>query len=108
MIVNESNEDDADYSRFVELLTNGDIDFMRPVATGPFSGSTVVAYQERDFLTSANGVPINPDLRGHQITRLALTVLNVALASPGSNPNGDGVWTDARIRVRLDVYAANG
>jgi hypothetical protein len=34
------------------------------------------------------------DLGGFQIQRIDLTLNSLAFSSPGSNPNGDGIWTD--------------
>jgi len=49
--------------------------------------------------SSLNGI----DLAGRPITALVLHIDHFNLTTPGSNPNGDGIWTDYDIGATLTV-----
>ena len=45
-----------------------------------------------------------PDLTGYQITRVQLAINMIEIDSPGSNPNGDGLWTDLDANVTFRFF----
>ena len=44
-----------------------------------------------------------PDLQGFSIERVTVEVDAVSFESPGTNPNGDGTWTDITILGRVVI-----
>lgn len=44
-----------------------------------------------------------PDFVGYHITALRLTVVHANFDSPGSDLNGNGIWTDYDVTIRIDV-----
>lgn len=82
---------DPDWPYFAHHLTDG------------------VPHQVRVVLMLSSGsgsgyqIP-GPEFPGMIITRAELQLGTVSLVSPGSNPNGDGNWTDYVFEARLDVY----
>jgi len=47
---------------------------------------------------------VGPEFPGLIITRAVLRLGQVSIASPGSNPNGDGNWTDYVFNATLELY----
>ena len=45
-----------------------------------------------------------PDFAGFNITGVGLVINSVTLDSPGSDPNGDGIWTDLTHDLVFEVY----
>lgn len=45
------------------------------------------------------------DLSGHAITRIEAATDVLSIQVPGSDPNGDGIWTDQHIVIRYSFYA---
>ena len=52
---------------------------------------------------NGSGFP-ESDFSGFLIEAFVLTVTGFSLLSPGSDPNGDGNWTDLAFDWRVDVY----
>jgi hypothetical protein len=52
---------------------------------------------EPEFFGAQAG-PNGIDLAGYAISRIGFRVDDVSLVSPGGDPNGNGIWTDWRIR----------
>lgn len=46
------------------------------------------------------------DLAGYVISEFVLTISSFSLLWPGSDPNGDGAWTDLTFDWRIDVYGS--
>jgi hypothetical protein len=46
----------------------------------------------------------SPDLAPHTLSSVSLEVDSASVASPGSDPNQDGMWTDVRFYAHLVVY----
>lgn len=92
---------DADFSSFRQLLTDGESNEME-VASRKVGISA--SHGNEALLQPANGAPLQPDLQGHTITHFILFVDEVAIDSPGTDPNGDGVWTDSTFRWHLEVH----
>ena len=80
----------TNFSGFVQSLTNGATN--RIGLSSDLNGSSITKPEYLFFQTSmgTNGL----DLQGFRIDRIILRLNDLKLASPGSNPNGDGIWTD--------------
>ena len=44
-----------------------------------------------------------PDLQGFSIERVTVEIDMASFESPGTNPNGDGIWTDVTIQGRVVI-----
>jgi hypothetical protein len=69
---------DPQFAAFVANLTSGSTE------SGIFGG-----------VLGGNGI----DLAGFQIDKVGLRVDSLSIVSPGSNPNGDGQWTDTSGQI---------
>jgi hypothetical protein len=84
------------------LLTNGQNDsltwsmlnYWGGVSTGPMES---VFFAGSPYLT--NGI----DFAGATIDRVDFSITNQS-TSPGTDPNGDGIWTDWKFGIAMDVY----
>lgn len=84
------------------MLTNGvnnDIVMTSILTTG--YGSFSSGTESGKFVKSGF---VADDFAGYTIQSIALKINNVTFASPGSNPNGDGQWTDFTVDADLQVY----
>jgi hypothetical protein len=77
---------DPHFSAFATRLTNGVAEFIHHNA---FSQSDI-AVMEAVFFALASG----PDLRGYPVHTVGLRFDQIDVRTPGSDPNGDGLWTD--------------
>jgi hypothetical protein len=80
---------DPDFNNFVALLTNGQPDFISLTLGGDLLG--------RSELTLGKGGGLfgdNPDLLGNTISSISFQLNSLILNTPGTDPNGDGAWTD--------------
>lgn len=97
---------DPDFARFAELITDGQDWFLfddnRFVPGVAGSGIRLSGLESMRLPVETDGM-LFPDLQGWTITRVERT-MRVTLISPGSNPNGDGNWTDIRLRTQVDIY----
>jgi hypothetical protein len=84
---------DPQFAAFVANLTNG-IDNFCVFST---AGSSSASNESGIFggVLGGNGI----DLAGFQIDKVGLRVDSLAIVSPGSNPNGDGQWTDTSGQI---------
>lgn len=62
--------------------------------------------RESSILTPVGDLTPGPGFFGLRITRFVLVVDELTVTSPGSNPNGNGIWTDHTFRGRIDIYAS--
>ena len=89
--VSAANE--PDFSEFVELLTDGvnhEILVLQWTDSGPGSGGGGGSELfDLEFMVPRFG----PDLTGYVVDHITQT-LTVDIDSPGSDPFGDGIWTD--------------
>ena len=98
--------DDPDFTPLVTLMTDGLSNrvgyVMAWTPIGPDYGGNAdyesVVFAGSPFMT--NGI----DLQGTVIDSFALHINDLNLDSPGSDPNGQGNWTDFRFSVTLEVY----
>jgi hypothetical protein len=93
------------YANFVSLLTDG-VSERVGLAWDLFpggGGGTRGGPEPTFFDTHPsdwNGV----DLQGYPITGIGLTLNQLSMASPGSNPTGTGNWTDYSFDATISVY----
>jgi hypothetical protein len=83
---------DPNFADFVTLITDGSLNLVSLHAPG----AGLVGPEPGFFGTEVG--PNGIDLHGYTISRIALRVDYLAIASPGTDPNGDGLWTDAALR----------
>ncbi len=96
---------DTNFIGFLSGVTNGiDDNVMESLAIGSVTGTQAI-YRgprlERSFFTSFPHGGNGFDLSGFQVQSIDLTVNSLVINSPGSNPVGDGNWTDFSIDVTL-------
>ena len=77
---------DPQFAAFANRLTNGVAEFIHHNAFGQVD--TAVMEAVLFALTS------EPDLRGFPVHTLGLRFDQIVVRTPGSDPNGDGLWTD--------------
>jgi len=88
------------FAVIVNELTNGEPGLISWSLEAPITGVGVgiVAVTERDLLGDQVG-PSGVDLAGYTIDRIGLRADSLSFDSPGSDPNGDGIWTDFAVRA---------
>jgi hypothetical protein len=96
--------DDPDFATFVTYLTDGYVSFFSVDASMGPGGGGESGVREVNFFTGLppgnNGV----DLGGFVIDHFSLRFDTLETTSPGSDPNGDGVWTDCSYAATFSVY----
>lgn len=89
---------DPNFNQFASYLTDGKPDGML-MSTGTGSlgraGGSIGA--------SGNLFGGNPDLAGNRIDSISVRINSMNLDSPGTNPNGDGAWTDESFNATVIV-----
>jgi hypothetical protein len=85
-----------------DLLTNGVDDLLivglnEPCGGGASLGPESNLYEDR----VAGSAP--PDLQGFSIERVTVEIDVASFESPGTNPNGDDIWTDVTIEGRVVI-----
>jgi hypothetical protein len=90
---------DAGFVRKTAWLNNGQPDAVRYGVVLTPSG-TEAAFNSFDFIL----LGVNPDLSPHKLSSVSLEVDSASVASPGSDPNHDGIWTDVRFYAHLVVF----
>lgn len=93
--------DDPEFAKYNDLVTDGLNFFLYDHIL--FSNGNMMSF----FGFESQRLPFpwipGPDLVGFTVTSVVRR-LEVAIASPGSDPNGDGNWTDLSIRSVIEVY----
>jgi hypothetical protein len=90
---------DAGFARKTAWLTNGQPNAVRYGIVLTPSGAED-AFNSFDFIL----LGASPDLAPHRLSSVSLEVDSASVASPGSDPNHDGNWTDVRFYAHLVVY----
>ena len=93
--------DDPDFALFVQKLTNGSNDGLGITD----NLGTITAQQEPEFFTLLAADNNGLDLQGFQIGSITMQVNALTINTPGSDPNGDGEWTDSFFEGTFTVYA---
>jgi hypothetical protein len=83
----------TNFPTFVARLTDGFDDVLAMQGHG--------ANEHAWFGDVAGGNGI--DLQGFEITAITRTLLFYEVSQPGSDPNGDGIWTDVTKRVKFTI-----
>jgi hypothetical protein len=106
--------DDPDFARYVELLTDGNDwylydqlnfdDNITKLGTFHLESIRLFPDDEPPPDDTRGGDPVPVDLKGFEITRIVRSI-DLVWESPGSNPNGDGNWTDLTFEIRTQIYA---
>jgi hypothetical protein len=89
---------DPYFNNIVSEITNGVsglIEAEDRASTGVFR--SVYGRSEPQFFDDQVG-PSGVDLAGYTIDRIGFRVDAITIDSPGSDPNGDGIWTDFSLR----------
>ena len=86
---------DPHFSAFANRLTNGVGEFIHHNAFGLVD----TAVMEAVLFALAS----EPDLRGYPVHTLGLRFEQLVVRTPGSDPNGDGLWTDFSYSAMLLV-----
>jgi len=93
-------QNDPDFNGFVQKLTNGQSDLMCFTNAGIHRLVTFESNFFDPLPPGSNGV----DLQGFAIGSITLTVDSLIFDSPGSNPHGNGIWTDITFNGTIAVY----
>jgi len=84
----------AGFADAVAKLTDGTDDLIQRGFYYPAGGGSSVTGPESNFIAGGVSGTLSPDFAGYTITRIVLTVDTMTFATPGSDPNGNGNWTD--------------
>lgn len=96
-------DDHADFAQAVQLLTNGVNDEVA-LRRAPVGGwDAVTTSDEATSFTGGALADQEPDFAGAEITGFSLVLSAVSIASPGRNPNDDGLWTDVMIQGQVVI-----
>jgi hypothetical protein len=96
------SSDDPDFGPVVARLTNGvDDEIAVVLRAGP--GASIHAGPESRLIQGTAGPPA-PDFVGSTITRIELRLEALSLDVPGRNPNGDGIFTDIAVILRVEFF----
>jgi hypothetical protein len=98
------DDDPSDFNLYTSFLTDGRISYccyIDTVGRGASAESGVPESRFFDFLPPGNN---GVDLGGFAIDYYSLVFNTLNFASPGSNPNGDGNWTDYSYSAIFSVY----
>lgn len=99
------SSDDEDFASVTDTLTNGIDDFLIfAFLFYPSGGGSTGGFTESGFFLGGVTGEYDPDFEGFEIDYFILTINSLTLDVPGSNPNGDGNWTDYSIDLQIEVY----
>lgn len=90
----------SNFAQIETLLANGANDLISFGISGNRGLGSAVGGFESSF-TFNDGT----DFKGFDLKRLTVTVDSLQVASPGSDPNGDGIWSDYSADYSLKVSA---
>jgi len=93
---------DADFADYQAALTDGDDWWLYDGFF--YTGGSRVAFQlESVRLDFSDPAHDGVDLEGYLIDNVTRTI-SVELETPGSDPNGDGQWTDFEVTTLFEIY----
>ena len=99
--VNESNN--PDFSAAVAFLTDGNDDSAEFGSFFPGGGGGSISRPESVWFKGGITGTYDPDLAGTTVTNVLVHLDVVNIQSPGSDPNGNGNWTDYDHRIRMVI-----
>lgn len=88
-------------ARFLTDGENGAVGYLSRFVNG--GGGGEVGPESLFFFGDDSGTG-RVDFAGFEITSLEFRIDELIMSSPGSNPSGDGIWTDIIIRSTLTVH----
>lgn len=97
-VANASNS--PDFNAVAAQLTNGSTDDNVFVETGVSTVGIAAGLHSESYWSHG----ATADFHGYQLTSIELYIDSVSFASPGTDPNGDGNWTDFTIARQLRFY----
>jgi hypothetical protein len=89
---------DPGFAQMAALMTDG-VDQLVQRNERHGGGSTITSLESAFFLPGT----LAPDFQGDVITKVQLVVDTLTFATPGLDPNHDGLWTDFEFVARLVV-----
>jgi hypothetical protein len=99
-----SSSTTAGFDFFRSLLTNGNDDNLKVYTEYEDGSGGGISWPESGWFQHKFVNSSYPDFHGYDITRIELTINNLVFLSPGSNRNGDGIWTDLSWDYTFTVY----
>jgi hypothetical protein len=96
--------DDPDFASFAAYLTDAHVSYLSDSTTVGRGSWGEWWIPEARFFSSLPPGNNGTDLGGFEITSFNLLFNSLQFLSPGSNPNGDGVWTDINYSAVFSVY----
>lgn len=97
-----TDSDDPDFAAYAELLTDG-IDWWLYDGFEFAGGSRTAFHLESVRLDFTDPQHRGVDLSGYEIESVTRT-MTVMLDSPGSDPNGNGIWTDFEVNTVFEIH----
>src|SRR4051812_20244880 len=97
---------DPSFNLFISRLTNGTNDLLTIVSKVSGGGIAGANTLESTFLTTPPAGGNGIDLAGFSIQRIDLSLNQLNISSPGSNPNHNGIWTDYSIQATLSFIGS--
>jgi hypothetical protein len=85
------------FENFVAQITDGAVDLVEELET-PDGVTGVLFGAPEPLWFGADVGPSGVDLSGYEIHRIGVRIDAVSFSSPGSDPNGDGNWTDFTVQ----------
>ena len=97
----------TEFDQSVALLTNGIDDWISTKMSLLLGSGIEVAHESIKLVFTDPSDPTRVDFSGYNITSVNFTLNSLVFNSPGSNPNGDGIWTDMTLDglVTFEGYA---
>jgi hypothetical protein len=97
-------DDYADFRAYTHALTDGSVSFLCDTASmGSGSGSRS-GIPETHYFSSLPPGNNGTDFAGFEIDYYTLVFNTLDFVSPGTDPNGDGLWTDCTYSATFSVY----
>jgi hypothetical protein len=98
-----SDSQDPNFSLTVNFLENGTNGFFEAGLDSSTGIGGLTSISEAQLFPGLNGETLPQ--AGYQIQSFSFQIDSLSIQSPGSNPNGDGIWTDMSGQVSLMIYA---
>lgn len=93
---------EGEFDRFASFLTNGINDQVEWTVFPRGGGGGGERSLESSFFVGRRGGGV--DFAGYAITSIEFHVDSILLATPGSDPNRDGMWTESYLRGNVVVF----
>jgi hypothetical protein len=87
-------------------ISDGINSFMTKQVTLGNGGFDATNWLESHWLYNDPSGSSGVDLNGFEIDQFVLTISNFQLISPGSDPNGDGIWSEYSLDWSVNIHGA--